>query len=115
MGINRVNSEGDRKCYSLFTRFFWCFKRLVRNAHPTISANSTIFEIHLRIHDIRTMEMKITENDVRSALPDLTTTMRLPELGAAVEVYRDRVGYPAYQSRERGRSVFRARICHGAR
>ena len=31
--------------------------------------------------------MKITENDVRSALPDLTTTMRLPELGEAVEVY----------------------------
>ena len=25
--------------------------------------------------------MKITENDFKSALPDLTTTMRLPELG----------------------------------
>ena len=36
--------------------------------------------------------MKITENDLRSALPDLTTTMRLPDLGAAVEVYRDRWG-----------------------
>ena len=36
--------------------------------------------------------MKITENDVRSALPDLTTTMRLPDLGAAAEVYRDRWG-----------------------
>ena len=38
--------------------------------------------------------MKITENDLRSALPDLTTTMRLPELGAAVDVYRDRWGIP---------------------
>ena len=36
--------------------------------------------------------MKITESDLRSALPDLTTTMRLPELGAAVEVYRDEWG-----------------------
>ena len=38
--------------------------------------------------------MKITENDLRSALPDLTTTIRLPELGAAVEVCRDRWGIP---------------------
>ena len=38
--------------------------------------------------------MKITENDFKSALPELTTTMRLPELGAAVEVYRDRWGIP---------------------
>ena len=38
------------------------------------------------------MEMKITENDFRSALPDLTTTMRLPDLGAAAEVYRDEWG-----------------------
>ncbi len=36
--------------------------------------------------------MKITENDFKSALPDLTTTMRLPELGEAVDVYRDRWG-----------------------
>ena len=34
--------------------------------------------------------MKITANDLKYALPDLTTTMRLPELGATVEVYRDR-------------------------
>ena len=40
------------------------------------------------------MDAKITENDLRSALPDLTTTMRLPELGAAVDVYRDRWGIP---------------------
>ena len=38
--------------------------------------------------------MKITENDFKSVLPELTTTMRLPELGAAVEVYRDRWGIP---------------------
>ena len=38
--------------------------------------------------------MKITENDLKSALPDLATTMRLPELGAAVDVYRDRWGIP---------------------
>ena len=38
--------------------------------------------------------MKITENDLRSALPDLTTTMRLPEFGGAVDVYRDRWGIP---------------------
>ena len=38
--------------------------------------------------------MKITENDLRSALPELTTTIRLPELGEAVEVYRDRWGIP---------------------
>ena len=40
------------------------------------------------------MDAKITENDLRSALPDLSTTMRLPELGAAVDVYRDRWGIP---------------------
>ena len=38
--------------------------------------------------------MKITENDFRSALPDLTTTMRLPDLGAAADVYRDQWGIP---------------------
>ena len=38
------------------------------------------------------MDAKITENDIRSALPNLATTMRLPELGAAVDVYRDRCG-----------------------
>ena len=38
--------------------------------------------------------MKINENDLRSALPELTTTIRLLELGAAVEVYRDRWGIP---------------------
>ena len=36
------------------------------------------------------MDAKITENDLRSALPDLSTTMRLPELGEAVDVYRHR-------------------------
>ncbi|MDE0299864.1 MAG: penicillin acylase family protein [Candidatus Poribacteria bacterium] len=40
------------------------------------------------------MDAKITENDLRSCLPDLTTTMRLPELGAAVDVYRDQWGIP---------------------
>ena len=40
----------------------------------------------------RTVDVKITENDFKSALPDLTTTMRLPDLGEAVEVYRDRWG-----------------------
>ncbi len=40
------------------------------------------------------MDVKITENDLRSALPELTTTIRLPELGEAVEVYRDRWGIP---------------------
>lgn len=40
------------------------------------------------------MDAKITDNDLRSALPDLTTTMRLPELGAAVDVYRDPWGIP---------------------
>ena len=37
MGINRVNSEGDRKCYSLFTRLIasgalkgWCAVRTLR-------------------------------------------------------------------------------------
>ena len=38
--------------------------------------------------------MKITDNDLKSALPDLTTTMRLPDLGAAIDVYRDRWGIP---------------------
>ena len=38
--------------------------------------------------------MKITDNDLKSALPDLTATMRLPDLGGAVDVYRDRWGIP---------------------
>ena len=38
--------------------------------------------------------MKITENDLKSSLPDLTTTMRLSDLGAAVDVYRDQWGIP---------------------
>ena len=33
--------------------------------------------------------MKITENDFKSALPDLTTTMRLPDLGAAFGIDGD--------------------------
>ena len=35
------------------------------------------------------MDAKITENDLWSTLPNLTTTMRLPELGAAADVCRD--------------------------
>ena len=58
--------------------------------------------------------MKISENDLRSALPELTTTIRLPELGAAVEVYRDRWGDPAYQGGERGGPVLRPGVRHGA-
>ena len=45
----------------------------------------------------RITHVKITENDFKSALPDLTTTMRLPELGATVEVYRDRCRIGNYQ------------------
>ena len=40
------------------------------------------------------MDATITENDLKSALPDPSTKMRLPELGAAVDVYRDRWGIP---------------------
>ena len=76
---------------------FWCFKRLVRSAHPTKMVGRGTLSQSLSVplippNKIRTVDVKITENDFKSALPDLTTTMRLPDLGAAVEVYRDRWG-----------------------
>ena len=47
-------------------------------------------KLWLPTFELRTTHVKITENDFKSALPYLTTTMRLPELAAAVEVCRDR-------------------------
>ncbi|MBI1927847.1 penicillin acylase family protein, partial [Candidatus Poribacteria bacterium] len=38
--------------------------------------------------------MKITTHDLKAALPDVTTPMRLPGIDTPVEVYRDRWGIP---------------------
>ncbi len=40
------------------------------------------------------MPAKITAHDLKAALPDITSTIRTPELDKAVEVYRDRWGIP---------------------
>ena len=40
------------------------------------------------------MSVKITESDLKAALPDLTTTMRFSALHQPVDVYRDRWGIP---------------------
>ena len=40
------------------------------------------------------MSVKITEADLKAALPDLTTTMRFSGLHNPVDVYRDQWGIP---------------------
>ena len=60
------------------------------------------------------MDAKITENDLRSALPDHTTTMRLPELGAAADVYRDRWGIPHIRAENEADLFFAPGVRHGA-
>ena len=40
------------------------------------------------------MPVKITTHDLKAALPDVTTPMRLPGIDTPVEVYRDRWGIP---------------------
>ena len=40
------------------------------------------------------MPVKITEADLKAALPDLTTTMRFSGIHKSVDVYRDRWGIP---------------------
>ena len=40
------------------------------------------------------MPAKITAHDLKVAMPDVTRTIRTPELNKPVEVYRDRWGIP---------------------
>ena len=44
--------------------------------------------------DKKAMSVKITETDLKAALPDITTTMRFSGLHNPVDVYRDRWGIP---------------------
>ena len=92
-----MNSEGDSKTCERNPlsnrRVLLLLPIIARNRGPnSIFHRSCRLELYLLTFELRTTHMKITENDVRSALPDLTTTMRLPDLGAAAEVYRDRWG-----------------------
>ena len=45
------------------------------------------------------MPVELTEADLEGALPDVTSTLRLPGLIDAVTIYRDRWGHSAHSGR----------------
>ena len=51
------------------------------------------------------MPVRITEADLKAALPDVTTPVRLPGLSQPVAVYRDRWGIPHIRA-ENERDLF---------